>query len=369
MNILIFNWRDPKNPKSGGAEIVTFEHAKAWVKAGHRVDWFASSFPGSSESESMEGVSVIRRGSEMTVHFKALIFYLFFKKIQYDIIIDEIHGLPFFTPWYVRVPKIIFIHEIAGIIWDYMYPFPLNIIGKQLEKLYLYFYKSQNFWVDAPSTADELISFGINKQNISIIPCPVGNDILLRPAKKNIIPTFIFVSRLVKMKGIEDVLRAFSIISDALPKATLWIVGNGEEHYVKKLKALANELSIYKQTKFFGHVSDKNKLDLMSKAHLLLHASVKEGWGLVVLEAASCGTPCVVYNVSGLRDIVSQYKVGVIVRKNTPEYLASESINLYNNRKKYRAFQTAGLQNIRRLTWRDATIQSLLLLGKVIKKI
>ena len=32
MNILILNWRDPKNPKSGGAEQVTMEHAKAWVK-------------------------------------------------------------------------------------------------------------------------------------------------------------------------------------------------------------------------------------------------------------------------------------------------------------------------------------------------
>ncbi len=40
MRILILNWRDSKNPKSGGAEIVTLEHAKGWVINGHEVTWF-----------------------------------------------------------------------------------------------------------------------------------------------------------------------------------------------------------------------------------------------------------------------------------------------------------------------------------------
>src|SRR5437879_3318402 len=45
MNILILNWRDSKNPLAGGAEIVTLEHAKAWVRAGHHVTWFTSFVP------------------------------------------------------------------------------------------------------------------------------------------------------------------------------------------------------------------------------------------------------------------------------------------------------------------------------------
>src|SRR3989344_1247979 len=40
MRVLILNWRDIKNPKSGGAEIVTLEHAKYWVKRGHNVTIF-----------------------------------------------------------------------------------------------------------------------------------------------------------------------------------------------------------------------------------------------------------------------------------------------------------------------------------------
>ena len=53
MNILILNWRDPKNPKSGGAEIVTVQHAKAWIKRGHSVTWFASRYKNSRKQKSL----------------------------------------------------------------------------------------------------------------------------------------------------------------------------------------------------------------------------------------------------------------------------------------------------------------------------
>ena len=100
MNILIFNWRDPKNPKSGGAEIVTFEHAKRWVARGHKVWWFTSSFKGALSHEVIEDVHIIRKGSELSTFFLASLFYLT-SPITFDVVIDEIHGVPFFTPLYV----------------------------------------------------------------------------------------------------------------------------------------------------------------------------------------------------------------------------------------------------------------------------
>src|ERR1035437_3814135 len=113
MNILILNWRDPKNPKSGGAEIVTLEHAKAWIAGGNAVTWFTSEFKGSKREETVEGVKIVRRGNILTVFLYAPIFYLFLKQ-KFDLVVDEIHGIPFFTPLYVGKPKIAFIHEVAG---------------------------------------------------------------------------------------------------------------------------------------------------------------------------------------------------------------------------------------------------------------
>ena len=160
MNILIFNWRDPKNPKSGGAELVTMEHARRWAKKGNTTTWFTSSFVGGLQEEVIEGVKFIRRGNEYTVFIHAFMWYV--ASIQkFDIVIDEIHGLPFFTPLYVRVPKVAFIHELALEIWDHMYPFPVNIIGRFTEQMYFYLYKKIPFWTDAKSVLEELVHMGV----------------------------------------------------------------------------------------------------------------------------------------------------------------------------------------------------------------
>ena len=79
MRVLILNWRDIKNPKSGGAEIVTLEHAKYWVKRGHNVTWFTSSFKGANREEFLNGVKIVRFGNFITVYF----FKRFFYKINY----------------------------------------------------------------------------------------------------------------------------------------------------------------------------------------------------------------------------------------------------------------------------------------------
>jgi len=168
MNILLLNWRDPLHPKAGGAEIVTLQYAKSWIAAGHNVIWLASSFAGSKKKELVEGISVIRKGNSVTLFFWVVIFY-FFSKVSFDLVIDEVHGIPFFTPLFVRKPKIIFIHEVANEIWDYMYPFPLSAFGKILEKLLLLPYRNETFLTVSQSTKEELVLQGIPRKNISVV--------------------------------------------------------------------------------------------------------------------------------------------------------------------------------------------------------
>ncbi len=370
MNILILNWRDPKNPKSGGAEIVTMEHAKAWVKKGHNVTWFTSSFDKSKKQEKIDNVNIVRRGNFLTVFLYAPLFYLSRQSGRgggFDVVIDEIHGLPFFTPVFVRKPKIAFIHEVADEIWDYMYPFPINKIGKIIEPLLLQPYKNIKFMTVSDSTKKILIRVGIKAGNIFVINNGVGEKPLSYLPKKENIPTFIFVSRVVKMKGIEEVVRAFFYILKELKDARLWIVGDGEKKYVKELKETMHSFSISTKVKFFGRVEDNKKLELMRKSHLLLHASVKEGWGLVIIEAASQGTPSVVYNVSGLKDSVKNGKTGIVLEENNAKEMAKEAINLIKNKKKYESFQKNGILWAKNLTWERATRQSLELLAQVSK--
>lgn len=364
MNILILNWRDPKNPQAGGAEIVTHEHAKAWAAAGHHVTWFAAAFQDCLKEEIIDGVTIVRKGNWLTVYLLAPFYYLFHKK-NIDIVIDEIHGIPFFTPLYVKKPKIAFIHEVAAEIWDYMYPFPLNVLGKFIEPIYFKLYKDVQFWTDAPSTNEDLMKFGIKKENCLAIPCPINNEVLTSIPKKESVPTYIFVSRLVKMKGIEEIIKAFGLIHKEDKKAQLWIVGRGNDAYVQQLQEMTKAYDIEKSVTFWGGVSQEKKVELLRRAHIILHASVKEGWGLVIIEAASQGTPAVVYNVSGLRDSVKNNKTGIVLDENSPRAMATHSLLLMHDKKKYHTFQKNCLEWARSLTWEKVTQESLSLVKKI----
>lgn len=364
MHILILNWRDPKNPLSGGAELVTLAHAKAWVKHGHRVTWFTSNFTGAKRREVIDGVEIVRYGTYYFVHLLAPFFY-FFGKRSFDVVIDEIHGIPFFTPLYVRKPKIAFIHEVAGKIWDSMYPFPINLAGKLSEKIMFIVYRNTQFWTDSGSTAAELMQGGIKPDKCKVIPCPISNAPVRTLPTKDPGPVILCVNRLVKMKGIEDTLDAFALVLKNKPTARLWIIGFGELKYLADLKKKAREKHIDKQLTWWGRVDEKTKLDFMRRAKILFHTSVKEGWGLVVLEAASQGTPSVVYNVPGLRDTVKNDKTGFIADKNTPQSLAASALKLLEDENKYKKLQTEGLSWCISFQWESVKEQSLELLRRV----
>lgn len=370
MKILILNWRDTKHPKSGGAEQVTMRHARGWVEMGHQVVWYTSGYLNVPRDELMDGVQIIRRGGSLTFFFVApfYLLYLVFRGVRFDVVIDEFHGFPFFSILYLPFPVVAFIHEVAGEIWNYMAPFPINRIGKFLEPFIfsLYNFRKIPFWVDAPSTIKELQTFGIPKERCLAIPCPISVPEKVPHPPKEKAFTCIFVSRVVKMKGIEEVIQSFVFITKKYPQATLWIVGSGDAAYVFELKQLIDHLGIGSRILFTGQVSEIKKYELLAKAQLLLLASVKEGWGLVVLEAAYQGTPSVVYNVPGLCDTVKNDKTGVVLSQNSPEAMANAAIDLFENKRKYEQFQKNGQEWVKSLNWHDAVIQSEALLKRAI---
>lgn len=369
MRILILNWRDISNPLSGGAELVTMKHAAYWVKKGHTVTWLTGSYSGARTTENIEGVTILRKWSGALLHIYVP-FYLLLHRRSYDVIVDEVHGIPYFSPLFTKTPVIVFIHEIAGDIWDYMFSFPKNVIGKFLERWYFNLYKTCIFWTDAESTVGELVERGINRSQCYAIPCPIpeysehARDVGQLNVVKESDPTYVFVSRVVRMKGIEEVIKAFSFILKEQKNANLWIVGGGEETYLSQLSAMMHEYGVAKRATFWGRVSEEKKYELMAKSHVLLHASVKEGWGLVVLESAKVGTPSVVYNVAGLRDVVKHNKTGVVISDNSPQKLAEEAINLYSDTRRYAQYAKNGKEWVQSLKWDTVTRQSLDILTK-----
>lgn len=359
MNILILNWRDIKNPKSGGAEILTHEIAKRWVKMGHKVIQFSSFYPKGLREEIVDGVQIIRKGHPdarylfFSVHFLAFLQYFKFYKGKMDVVIDEIHGLPFFTPWYIKEKKIALICEVSGNLWKKMFGVFFGMIGKSAEKFYMKIvYKNIKFMAISPSTKNELVREGVKKGNIFVLPMGLTYPKKLKTQKKEKNPTMVFVGRLSPSKGVEDAIHAVNEIKKMLPKVRLWIVGSGLREYELSLKKLVKKLKLKDAVIFFGFVADRKKFNLMSRAHFLVAPSVKEGWGLIVPEAGLVGTPSIGYKTEGIRDVIKDGKTGYLV--NGPKNyvgLAETIRKAFQDKKNYKSMSKESMKLSRLYDW------------------
>ncbi len=331
MKILILNWRDIRNPFGGGAEIYIYEIAKRWVQKGHEVTFFCSSFPGALAEEDIDGIKIIRRGNRLTVVWKAYRYYRKRGHAYYDCVIDSINTIPFFTPFYVRGKRITLFFQLAREVWFYETPFLIAFVGYMSELLYLRFYRKEHCVTISESSKKDLMRLGVKRE------IPVFSPGVFAAAQdslptKEISPTFIYLGRLKKSKRIHHILKALSLVQRKEPNAKLWIVGTGDEAYESFLKKYIRKKEIQGVT-FWGYLDEEKKVELMKRAHLILVTSVREGWGMIIMEAAAQGTPAVVYNVPGLVDSVQHNVTGRVTSQNNPSALAEEILSLLESQK------------------------------------
>jgi glycosyltransferase involved in cell wall biosynthesis len=305
---------------------VTFEVARRLVEQGDFVEWFASSFPGAPPEETLDGVRIIRGGRQWTVHWFAFRHYRSTLSRSFDVVVDEVNTIPFFTPLWAKVPVMMFIHQLAREVWWYEARFPLNAIGFLLEPLYLRFYRHVQVVTVSASTRDDLRRLGF-KSAITIVPEGI-EPVEPSNAVKTNEARFLYVGRLAPSKRIGHMIEALAQFRQETGTGTLWLAGSGSNRYQESLVELALRLKVEDSVKFWGRVSAPEKHRLMGEARALLMTSVREGWGLVVTEANACGTPAIVYDVPGLRDSVRNGSTGLIVPAK-PSSLAEAMVRLW----------------------------------------
>lgn len=372
MNILIFSWRGPGHPNAGGAEESTHQHAKAWVRDGHSVTLFTSRFKGAKVKDLIDGVSIIRYGNQVLgTHMSAFFWYLFKKNKKFDLVIDQFHGIPFFTPLYVRTKKMGFIHELTKEVWMLnQLPLPFNLlvafIGKFIEPFIFKLYAKVPFMTVSDSTRDELVEWGIKNKDIYVIHNGVNLSSIAERINKEKKKTLIFLGTLSKDKGVEDALKTFSfVLNNDNKEWQFWVVGKGSLHYVNYLKKKSEDLGLKNNIKFFGYVPEKKKFELLKRAHLLINTSIKEGWGLVVIEAAVVSTPTVAFNVSGLKDSIKRDITGILVDRRDLEIMAKAICELLANHSKYQKMCKEAYKWGGSFSWSEATIKSISLIRDI----
>lgn len=371
MNILVFSWRDPIHPLAGGAEQVMHEHIKGWVAAGHKVTLFSSKFPNCPVEKNMDGIKLIHQGDQyIGVKFAAFIYYLK-NKNSFDLIVDQFHGIPFFTPLYVGKPKLAVLQEVAKEVWflnGFPWPFSwiVGILGYITEPLIFLLYKKTPFLVGSQSAKDDLIKMGISKENTNTVPHGVIIKKIVKSCRKEKIKTIVFLGALSKDKGIEDALKTFSIL-DRSGKYNFWVIGKGSKEYEEYLNTLKIKLGLKSKVVFWGFVDESKKFELLARAHILINPSIREGWGLVNIEANAMGTPVVAYRSAGLVDSVRNGQSGIIVKKNSPKKLAETIHNVLNLKEDYLRLSSSAKEWSAGFDWKYSRKRSLSLINGIVK--
>jgi glycosyltransferase involved in cell wall biosynthesis len=365
MKIRILNWRDPKHPLAGGAEQSLLNHAKYWKRKGAIIEWFASREKGLKTYETLEGINIFRKGSHYTVHMHA--FREKRKAHEADIIIDCFHFVPFFTPFYAENKKIVaLINEPAKEAWFKNIFFPASLIGYTIEPLFFKAYYKVPFVTSANSIKKELRLLGITDQKIVVIPHGVTIPKSKNKEKKEKHPTILYLSQISPDKGIEDAIEAIRRIQKQKTNVNFWVAGKPISNvYERKIKKLLRGL---KNVKFLGFVSESQKAEILQKAWVLIHPSLREGWGLNVIEANYFGTPAIGYNVTGLRDSIQNNRTGLVTTKNTPEELAKKFEELVDNSDKYQRLSKNAKIWAEEFTWDKAGKKSWDLIQKIYEK-
>ena len=214
------------------------------------------------------------------------------------------------------------------------------------------------------STKDDLHEWGIPKEQIAIVLN--GATLLPTTRNKTKVPTVMYLGALSKDKGIEDALRVFSTIAQKHPSWQYWVVGKGDKKYVQYLESKAAEYGISEKVTFYGYVDQSKKFDLLSKGHVLINPSVREGWGLVNIEAASAGTVVVAYDVAGCRDSVRHNETGLLVGIGNIQSLADATISIIEDKKAFKKMSLAGVEWSKKFTWEQSGKESLMFIDSII---
>jgi glycosyltransferase involved in cell wall biosynthesis len=314
MRILVANWQDIRNPRSGGAEIHLHEVFGRLAARGHEITLLVSGFEGGAERDMIDGMHVHRTGSRFTYNIHAPRYYQqHLRNPGFDVFVEDLNKVPLFAPLWVRAPMALLVHHLFGTIAFQEASLPLATATWLLEKPLPALYRSLPTMVVSQSTSEDLQRRGFSAANMEVIPNGVDLEFYKPdPAVKRFAePTLLYLGRLKKYKRVDLIVDAFARLRARVPAARLVIAGKGDAQ--RALESQIVRLGIESAVEMAGFVTDEQKRDLFRRTWAHLLTSPKEGWGITNIEAAACGTLTVASNSPGLKDSVVDGQTGFLV--------------------------------------------------------
>jgi D-inositol-3-phosphate glycosyltransferase len=219
-----------------------------------------------------------------------------------------------------------------------------------------------------PSEAAHLVDlYGADPSRIRIVPPGVDSAVFV-PGRKDVARAklhlsndrlLLFVGRLQPLKGPDVAIRALAHAVATAPDRTRdWILavvggtsGQPEVDEVAALMDLASRSGVGDRVVFFPPQPHERLAHFYSAAEVVLMPSRSESFGLVALEAQSCGTPVVASAAGGLRYVVRDGETGFLVKGNDPATYADRVLAILGDPALAERLSRAARVHAARFTW------------------
>jgi glycosyltransferase involved in cell wall biosynthesis len=320
--VLILNERDPSHPAAGGAEVHVAEIARRLARRDYQLTQMAVRFPGSAGRERLDGLDVIRLG-RIRWYYPRVVAAVSreTRRGRFDVVVEHLNKLPFCAPAYSAAPVLAVNHHLFGRSAFAQVRWPLAATVIAMERLIPWVYRRTPFLAVSQSSKDDLVARGIPERSVGLIhngvrlPQAPPQPLAARPLR------VAYFGRLERYKRVDLFLRAVAQVAPRFPALEIVVIGRGNRR--AELERLAAELGIASRTRFTGFASAAERDALLGGSRVCVCPSIKEGWGITVVEANALGVPVVATDVPGLRDAVRPGETGLLVPDGPPAALAA----------------------------------------------
>jgi L-malate glycosyltransferase len=351
MNLLLLNYEYP--PLGGGAGRAMQSLAKKFSAMGDNVEIITSNTSFKFSKVQDQGLKIymvpsLRKGIHDSGLRGALtyLFFAYFKllKLSYQNKYDIIHyyfSLP--TAFLSILPgkhrKLPYIVSLRGSdVPKYdVYNKKLNLLHKIYLPITKHIWKKANA-VIAVTTSLKQIALRTNpNQKIEVIPNGINTNVF-SPSAEHIQNNgefrLITVSRLIKRKGIQNVLKALAEIRKSLPPGKGNVINFtiiGEGNYESELKTMTNKLGLNNVVRFLGYLPTNDIPSYFRQSDAFILPSLAEAFGNVVAEAMACGLPIIGADEGGIPDLVNEEN-GILVQPENISQIKSAIITMINDK-------------------------------------
>lgn len=306
LHILILTDREWTHPQGGGTGTHLHEQVKHWLRWGHKVTVVAGGHPGALPVEHSGNLTIKRIGSRTTVFPRTIMRGRAALEPKADVVFEVINGITFLSPVWMDLPRVGMVHHIHREHYVREMGRPGVVAAMALETLPLrLLYRDTTFMTVSESTASEISQLGIARSRIHIAHNGVDPGVLV-PGAKSPRPSIVYLGRIKRYKRIEFLIEAV----ERIPDVTLEIAGDGD--HLPDIEREIAARGVADRVNLHGFVTEDEKARLLRSAWLNVTASSVEGWSIVAMEAAACGTPTVAMAVGGLREAVVNGTTGLL---------------------------------------------------------